>query len=492
MYIFVKVTASKENYNDATFTDITDNENNKVEKVGDRLTPYLMAREVQTVTSNGVTSEKAGYAIGAYRAGKTKYTSDLIKSVTIINLLETNAPTTYEAMWDASRDEDEAVFAWAVKNQTNSSMYDLYIGGEGTLVLINGKRLFADYTKCEEINGLNKMNSTNVTDMSYMFSNLASMSTLDVSVVNTSSVTNMEGMFMTNNLTTLNVSGFDTGKVTNMSKMFKESSNLTSLNINGFNTANANNMSQMFMDCGNITSLNVSAFNTSNVTNMSAMFMGMSKLETLNVTNFNTANVTDMSSMFASCLKVQRLDLHTFNTAKVTNISGMFTAASSMKSVLLGEEFNKLNGSNMFTGCSSLKAIIAQKKITASSEAMTLSATGTGLNILTNATLYVPNLESKGYYETATNYATVFGEARVKPILEIIGSNPVHVTVGTEYEDEGATVAGFGEAEASEYTVYGYTLSVSGLPVDTSTAGTRLVIYTVKYKDQIVVTGATW
>ena len=492
MYIFVKVTASKENYNDATFTDITDNENNKVEKVGDRLTPYLMAREVQTVTSNGVTSEKAGYAIGAYRAGKTKYTSDLIKSVTIINLLETNAPTTYEAMWDASRDENEAVYAWAVKNQTNSSMYDLYIGGEGTLVLTNGKRLFADYTKCDNINGLNKMNSTNVTDMSYMFSNLASMSTLDVSVVNTSSVTNMEGMFMTNNLTTLNVSGFDTSKVTNMSKMFKESSNLTSLNINGFNTANTNNMSQMFMDCGNITSLNVNAFNTSNVTNMSAMFMGMSKIETLNVTNFNTANVTDMSSMFASCLKVQRLDLHTFNTTKVTNISGMFTADSSMKSVLLGEEFNKLNGSNMFTGCSSLKAIIAQKKITASSEAMTLSATGTGLNTLTNATLYVPNLESKGYYETATNYATVFGEARVKPILEIIGSNPVHVTVGTEYVDQGAKVAGFEEAEASEYTVYGYTLSVSGLPVDTSTVGTKLVIYTVKYKDQVVVTGATW
>ena len=492
MYIFVKVTASKENYNDATFTDITDNENNKVEKVGDRLTPYLMAREVQTVTSNGVTSEKAGYAIGAYRAGKTKYTSDLIKSVTIINLLETNAPTTYEAMWDASRDEDEAVFVWAVKNQTNSSMYDLYIGGEGTLVLTNGKRLFADYTKCDNITGLNKMNSTNVTDMSYMFSNLASMSALDVSVVNTSSVTNMEGMFMTNNLTNLNVSGFDTSKVTNMSKMFKESSNLTSLNINGFNTANTNNMSQMFMDCGNITSLNVSAFNTSNVTNMSAMFMGMSKIETLNVTNFNTVNVTDMSSMFASCLKVQRLDLHTFNTTKVTNISGMFTAASSMKSVLLGEEFNKLNGSNMFTGCSSLKAIIAQKKITASSEAMTLSATGTGLNTLTNATLYVPNLESKGYYETATNYATVFGEARVKPILEIIGANPVYVTVGKEYVDQGAKVAGFEESEATEYTVYGYTLSVSGLPVDTSTVGTKLVIYTVKYKDQVVVTGATW
>ena len=492
MYIFVKVTASKANYDSATFTDITDNENNKVEKVGDRLTPYLMAREVQTVTSNGVTSEKAGYAIGAYRAGKTKYTSDLIKSVTIINLLETNAPTTYEAMWDASRDEDEAVYAWAVKNQTNSSMYDLYIGGEGTLVLTNGKRLFADYTKCDNITGLNKMNSTNVTDMSYMFSNLANMSTLDVSVVNTSSVTNTEGMFMTNNLTTLNVSGFDTGKVTNMSKMFKESSNLTSLNINGFNTANTNNMSQMFMDCGNITSLNVSAFNTSNVTNMSAMFMGMSKLESINVTNFNTANVTDMSSMFASCTKIQRLDLHTFNTAKVTNISGMFTADSSMKSVLLGEEFNKLNGSNMFTGCSSLKAIIAQKKITASSEAMTLSATGTGLNTLTNATLYVPNLESKGYYETATNYATVFGEARVKPILEIIGSNPVYVTVGKEYVDQGAKVAGFEESEATEYTVYGYTLSVSGLPVDTSTAGTRLVIYTVKYKDQIVVTGATW
>lgn len=72
--------------------------------------------------------------------------------------------------------------------------------------------------------------TSNVTDMSYIFNRCSSLTTLDVSGWNTSKVTNMNSMFnYCSSLTTLDVSGFDTSKVTDMSYIFNSSSSLTSI-----------------------------------------------------------------------------------------------------------------------------------------------------------------------------------------------------------------------------------------------------------------------
>ena len=60
--------------------------------------------------------------------------------------------------------------------------------------------------------------------------------------------------------------------MTNMSKMFYNCSSLTSLNLSNFNTNNVNNMSYMFYNCSSLTSLNLSNFNTNNVKHMNNMF----------------------------------------------------------------------------------------------------------------------------------------------------------------------------------------------------------------------------
>ena len=109
--------------------------------------------------------------------------------------------------------------------------------------------------------------------------------------LDTSNVTNMCGMFLGCGLTSIDLSSFNTSNVTDMSGMFNECSGLTSLNLSSFNTSNVTNMSGMFYGCSGLTSLNLSSFNTSNVTDMSGMFTKCSGLTSLNLSSFNTYNV---------------------------------------------------------------------------------------------------------------------------------------------------------------------------------------------------------
>ena len=126
-----------------------------------------------------------------------------------------------------------------------------------------------------------------------------------INYLNTSSVTNMYGMFNNcGNLTSLDVSGFNTANVTTLERMFEQCPKLTNLNVSGFNTSKVTNMQVMFDECASLTSLNVSNFNTSKVTSMWIMFSGCSSLTSLNLGNFNTSNCIDMHSMFSGCISL--------------------------------------------------------------------------------------------------------------------------------------------------------------------------------------------
>ena len=159
---------------------------------------------------------------------------------------------------------------------------------------------------------LSNFDTSQVTDMSYMFDDADNLTTLDLSNFDTSKVTNMDHMFSnTYNLTTLDLSNFNTSKVTNMDSMFF-TSGLTSLNLSSFNTSKVTDMSYMFYDMRNLTSLDLSNFDTSKVTNMNYMFylddddISKDKLETIYVNNdFNTAKLTNFMEMFGNRKKLR-------------------------------------------------------------------------------------------------------------------------------------------------------------------------------------------
>ena len=82
------------------------------------------------------------------------------------------------------------------------------------------------------------------------------------------------------------IENLNTENVTDMSSMFNGCSGLADLDLSNFNTANVTSMSYMFKDCSSLTSLDLSSFNTINVTNMNYMFSECSSLKQLDISSF--------------------------------------------------------------------------------------------------------------------------------------------------------------------------------------------------------------
>lgn len=479
-YIYVVGKTNSSNYNAKTFETITTNEKNYSDIVKSGSAPVLMGETSANVYTNG-------YILGnsSISVRRSNVTSIVIKD-------NVDGVSDSTISWDVSKVKDRSVTAWLVPNGSN---YTLYIGAEGKIILSNGYALFAEYSNCTSITGLVNLATYEVTNMSRMFSNLSKVTSLDVSTLDTASCGDFSYMFNgCNALTSLNVSKFDTIRATNMKMMFNGVSKVNVLNVSGFDTVNVRDMSGMFKGCSSVSELDVSLFDTTNVENMASMFNGCSSLTSLDVTGFITTSVKSMGRMFKDCSKLTRLDLCSFDLSKLDgstyleSLNGvndineveMFKGCTSLKSVLLGKHFARINGANMFDGCSALNIIIAQAETP-----MSLS-TDTGLNSLTNAIIYVPNDSSYTNYLKANNYSSVFGDRRIKRMLEVLGEGRVNLYYGDTYTSAGALVAGCAEDSKDIYESYGYTLEVTGLPVDTTVIGIHKVKFNLKYMNTTV------
>ena len=232
-----------------------------------------------------------------------------VKNVTFVDSLQGHSLDEANC-WDASQERKGKILAWYEVDE--NGYYSVTIGQDGGVTAnIDSRDLF----RCI---GYNVANSTEV--------KIEGLENLD-----TSNVTNMDNMFgWCSKLTSLNVSKFDTSKVTNMSEMFLGCSKIISLNISNFDTSKVTDMNYMFFGCSKLTSLDVSKFDTSNVTNMNWMFYGCSGLTSLNVSNFDTSKVTTMYDMFSNCSGLTSLDLRSFDTSKVINMYAMFNGCSKL------------------------------------------------------------------------------------------------------------------------------------------------------------------
>ena len=205
------------------------------------------------------------------------------------------------------------------------SFIDRKSDGVLEMMMSGGGSSVGFYSVIEKLD-LSNFNTSNVTDMGFMFAGCSSLASIDLSSFNTSKVTNMDRMFGTcSSLISLDLSNFNTSKVTNMQSMFDGCSSLTSLDLNGFNTSKVTDIGYMFYECSSLTRLDLSSFNTSKVTNMQGMFYGCSSLTSLDLSSFNTSQVTNMSSMFSGCKKLQT-QINIMN-AGINNYSYMFETA---------------------------------------------------------------------------------------------------------------------------------------------------------------------
>ena len=96
------------------------------------------------------------------------------------------------------------------------------------------------------------------------------------------------------------IENLNTSEVTNMGSMFANCVALSSIDLSHFNTAKVTDMESMFQYCTGLTALDLSSFDTSNVENMIAMFKGCSALTTLTVATGWTKISSD-SDRFTNC-----------------------------------------------------------------------------------------------------------------------------------------------------------------------------------------------
>ena len=124
-----------------------------------------------------------------------------------------------------------------------------------------------------------------------------------IEYLNTSEVTNMAAMFIScSGLTSLDLSGFNTDKMTEIFNMFNGCVSLTSLDLSSFNTSSVIDMRGVFENCSSLTSLDLSSFNTASVHNMNVMFNGCSQLATITVGDgWNTDGIDLSYDMFQGC-----------------------------------------------------------------------------------------------------------------------------------------------------------------------------------------------
>ena len=232
--------------------------------------------------------------------------------------------------------------------------------------MTNMSNMFSGNTSLTNITFGDNFNTSNVTNMNSMFQKCGGLTTLNLSMFDTSNVVNMGTMFwQCSSLKTLDLSSFDISKVEYINHMFSGCTSLTNLDLSGFNTSNVTAAWYMFDGCKSLTSLDLSSFDTSKMTNMNSMFKDCSLLTNLDVSSFDTSNVTNMDFMFCGCHSLVNIDVSNFDTSKVTSMMGMFSDCLSLTSLDLSS-FNTSNvtkmGINfsyggMFQNCSSLVSL---------------------------------------------------------------------------------------------------------------------------------------
>lgn len=94
----------------------------------------------------------------------------------------------------------------------------------------------------------------------------------------------------------------DTSQVNRMSNMFRNMYSLKELNLSSFNTSQVTNMGSMFRDLKTVSELDLSSFETTDKTDMNNLFTGMNQLKVLTLgdktTLFNTSLITPKGTEF--------------------------------------------------------------------------------------------------------------------------------------------------------------------------------------------------
>lgn len=203
------------------------------------------------------------------------------------------------------------------------------------------------------------LDTSSITDMSRAFADIR-FKTIRLEGINTSNVTNMKGMFCNNpDIVKLDLSDLDTSKVTSIGGIVSGCKKLEYVNFSSFNTENVEDMGYLFCEDYKLETVDISNFDFQKVKDMSYMFYGCKNLRNIKFPNSSTPNLDLMYSMFEKCESLESVDLSNYRTEKVRGMTWMFKGCKNLKTVNISSfrTENVLELSSMFSECVKLKQL---------------------------------------------------------------------------------------------------------------------------------------
>lgn len=252
---------------------------------------------------------------------------------------------------------------------------DINLSDIDTSLITDMSEIFA-YSDRIDFSGINNWNTSNVTDMSYMFYKCENFN--EELSFDTSNVVNMRYMF--SGCINFNKEiNFDTSKAIlhgllfgctsykqklkfrtkeiifnkyqpknkeELEKLLGYRSDIGVFKNTGFNNLYSSSLNNIFGSSlfGNSSNVDLAEIDTSLVTDMDSLFYDKNRDDFDRVANWDTYNVTNMRDMFKYCDYFD-VELH-FNTKNVVNMSGMFYACKNFNQPV---NFNTQNVTDM--GC---------------------------------------------------------------------------------------------------------------------------------------------
>lgn len=275
---------------------------------------------------------------------------------TEIAIMTSYTPTGNEdASWDGS-----AVLDGSITIYVDGTKLVIVGNGEEKIALSpDSQGLFCGFDSVIAISGLDKLDTSNVTNISLAFDSFGNADSpiecLDLSSWDVSNVTTFKQLIRGAQILSINLTGWDVGSATDMSYMFGHvlatTSPITTIiaSFENWDTSNVTNMGGMFYQSLYLTSLDgVGSWDTSNVTNMAEMFYNCTALTSpIDLSSWDTSNVISMAGLFNCCADVMS-GIANWDTSSLTKMEKLFYCTSCNANLVASiQSWNTSNVTNM-------------------------------------------------------------------------------------------------------------------------------------------------
>lgn len=181
------------------------------------------------------------------------------------------------------------------------------------------------FYNCQKLTSidLSWMNTQSVTSMNLMFCYCSALERVNIEGFNFKQTTTIEGMFAWSGLKTYHLKDVvDAPVLTNATRLFRGCEKLEEITFDSATDFDLiTSMDYWFEDCKSLTTVDLSPLYIPKVANFSYMFNRCSNLEEVDLSNITSSANINISYMFSNCLNLKKIDIRNWAINKVSSSS---------------------------------------------------------------------------------------------------------------------------------------------------------------------------